>query len=130
MHFCKRYMHVSIIKTVMVLMPLILLYRDFVKLRHACRMLWSMPNLASLLLEGLQAQQLPLLQQLQQQQQQLFYQQQPFLFPQAGLAARGPSWDQPGPAQQQPFQAPPSPHASPLALLAAAAQIADCTVNA
>jgi hypothetical protein len=130
MHHYKRFMHVSITETVIVLMPLILLYRDFVKLSHACRMLWSMPNLASLLLEGLQAQQLPLLHHLQQQQQQQFYKQQQFLFPQTGLAARGPSWGQPGLAQQQPFQAPPGPHASPLALLAAAAQIAGCTVNA
>lgn len=87
-----------------------------------CRMLWSMPNLASMLLEGLQAQQLT-----KQQQQLQRLSQHPFTFPQISRPAicsaggRG--------LQRNPVQAG-GPSPSPLALLAAAAHMADCTVSA
>ena len=88
----------------------------------ACRMRWSMPNLASILLEGLQSAQLPGLQQQQQPEQ---LQQKSFSFPRVlSREALGFGWGQQRPAQA----ATSSP--TPLALLAAAAQIADCHVSA
>ena len=84
-----------------------------------------MPNLASMLLEGLQRAQLPGQQQLQQQQQPEPLQQKSFSFPRVpGREALGYGWGQQKPAQA----ATSSP--TPLALLAAAAQIADCLVSA
>ena len=82
-----------------------------------------MPNLASMLLEGLQRAQLPGPQLLQQQPEQL--QQKSFSFPRVvNRDALGLAWGQQRPAQA----ATSSP--TPLALLAAAAQIADCLVSA
>ena len=90
----------------------------------ACRMRWSMPNLASMLLEGLQRAQLPGPQQQQQQQPEQL-QQKSFSFPRVpSREALGFGWGQQRPAQA----ATSSP--TPLALLAAAAQIADCLVTA
>ena len=89
----------------------------------ACRMRWSMPNLASMLLEGLQRAQLPGPQQQQQQPESL--QSKSFSFPRVpSREALGFGW-----GQQRPAQATTS-SPTPLALLAAAAQIADCLVSA
>ena len=83
-----------------------------------------MPNLASMLLEGLQHAQLPG-PHLQQQQQQEPLQQKSFSFPRVpSREALGFGW-----GQQRPAQAATS-STTPLALLAAAAQIADCLVSA
>ena len=84
-----------------------------------CRLFWSMPNLACMFMGGLQAQQLP---EKQQQGQSV---QQPFSFPQTNMrAVGGYSWG------LKPFQNPCQPRApspSPLALLAAAAQLTGCS---